>query len=241
MVTRDFLQGRRGRQLTEKEKMALEGVVGPPFQIPRRTVVVRRGEPVTRSTFLVDGFMCRYIDDAEGARQFVSLETAGDFVDQHGYPLGYLDHGIATLSDCRVVTASHDDLTRLVETYPHLGRMLWFSTLTDAAMHREWIFRVGRLSADARVAHLFCETHARLAAVGRVADSTFDWPLTQQDLAEATGLTPVHVNRMLRTLRESGALVVRDRKAHILDLAMLGRIAQFDPAYLYLGDHSRTP
>jgi CRP-like cAMP-binding protein len=108
-------------------------------------------------------------------------------------------------------------------------------------MHREWIFRMGRFDAEARVAHLFCETHARLVPVGLVKEDGFDWPLTQQDLAEATGLTSVHVNRTLRSLREAGALKVAGRRATIGDLALLQRIGQFDPGYLYLGNEPQTP
>ncbi|MGJ3626098.1 Crp/Fnr family transcriptional regulator [Sphingomonas sp. MMS24-JH45] len=106
--------------------------------------------------------------------------------------------------------------------------------LLDAALHREWIFRIGRLDALGRVGHLLCETHARLAATGRARDGIFEWPLTQQDTGEACGLTAVHVNRTLRRLREDGLAEIIRGSARILDLPRLARLAEFDPDYLYL-------
>jgi CRP-like cAMP-binding protein len=185
--------------------------------------------------------MCRYLDADDGERQYVSLETAGDFVDLHGYPLQKLDHDIATLSECQVAFAPHQKLTELIERFPHVGRVLWYSTLLDAAMHREWIFRLGRLDAGGRVAHLLCETYARLDAVGLVTDGAFDWPLTQQDLGEACGLTAVHVNRVLRVLREQKCAEVVDRKVKVLDFGRLATIGEFVPDYLYFDDDAIIP
>ena len=93
------------------------------------------------------------------------------------------------------------------------GRLMWFSTLLDAALHREWIFRIGRLEAIGRIAHLLCETNARLAAVGLAADGRFEFPLTQADIGEACGLTSVHVNRTMRRLRETGLAEIGNREA----------------------------
>ncbi|WP_137787782.1 Crp/Fnr family transcriptional regulator [Sphingomonas sp. 3P27F8] len=241
MISEHFLQGRRRSQLSDQEKLAIEEMLSPPVTIPRRTTIIRRGEEVSRSTFLISGFMCRYIDDRNGFRQFLSLQTPGDFVDLHGYPLQRLDHEITTLSECRVAYAPHHKITAVLERFPHLGRMLWFATVVDAALHREWIFRLGRLDAAGRVAHFLCETCTRLAAVGCVTDGAFDWPLIQQDLAEATGLTSVHVNRVLRQLRQSGWLDVSGRRIAILDFERLAALGEFSDDYLYLGDTPQTP
>jgi CRP-like cAMP-binding protein len=203
--------------------------------------VTSRGDVVTRSTFLISGFMSRYMDGADGHRQLVSIQTPGDFVDLHGYPLQRLDHDIATLSECQVAYAPHDKLTALIERFPHLGRVLWFSTLLDAAMHREWIFRLGRLDAVGRVAHMLCETYVRLDSVGLVENHSFAWPLTQQDLGEACGLTSVHVNRTLRVLREAGMVEVSDRMVTMMDFDRLATTGEFLPDYLYLDDDMRTP
>ncbi|WP_375398990.1 Crp/Fnr family transcriptional regulator [uncultured Sphingomonas sp.] len=241
MLTDNFLRGRRRQELSDIERRTLEDVMSAPVTLPRRQTVTHRGDVVTKSTFLVSGFMCRYMDGANGLRQLVSVQTPGDFVDLHGYPLQRLDHDIATLGECTVAYAPHDKLTELMERFPHLGRVLWFSTLLDAAMHREWIFRLGRLDANGRVAHMLCETYARLDAVGLVTDGSFAWPLTQQDLAEACGLTAVHVNRTLRVLREAGMVEVSDRVVNMLDWNRLATTAEFQADYLYFDDHVRTP
>lgn len=241
MLSDNFLRGRRRRELSDEEKEAIESVLTAPITLPRRKVMISRGDVATRSTFLISGFMCRYMDGADGHRQLVSVQTPGDFVDLHAYPLQRLDHDIATLSECTVAYAPHDKLTQIIERLPHLGRVLWFSTLLDAAMHREWIFRLGRLDAVGRVAHMLCETYARLNAVGLVEDNAFAWPLTQQDLGEACGLTSVHVNRTLRVLREAGMVEVSDRIVTMLDFDRLASTGEFLPDYLYFDNHTRTP
>ena len=242
MLTEYFLKNRRQQELSDEERAGLESILTAPVTLPKRKVVTSRGDVVSRSTFLISGFMCRYMDGSDGHRQLVSVQTPGDFVDLHGYPLQRLDHDIATISECQVAYAPHDKLTELVERMPHLGRVLWFSTLLDAAMHREWIFRLGRLDAVGRVAHMLCETYARLTAVGLVENGTFAWPLTQQDLGEACGLTSVHVNRTLRVLREAGMVEVSDRLVTMMDFDRLAHTGEFQPDYLYFEeDHVRTP
>lgn len=237
----DFLRGRRRRELSEEEGAALEAALSGPVNLPARRTIVRRGEPVGHSTMLISGFMCRYMDARDGYRQLVSVHVAGDFIDLHGYPLGKLDHDLATLTDCVVATVEHERLAELVGGYPHLARMMWFATLLDAAMHREWIFRLGRLEATGRLAHFLCETYTRLAIVGLAAGGRFDFPLTQQDLGEACGLTSVHINRTVRRLREAGLAEVANREVRILDFAKLAAIGEFNSDYLYLDDCTVTP
>lgn len=230
----DFLRGRRGHELSPEESAALNQALSDPVELPARQTVVRRGEPVEHSTLLLSGFMCRYMDARDGYRQLVSVHVAGDFIDLHGYPLRRLDHDLATLTDCVVATVAHERLTELVGKFPNLGRLMWFATLLDSAMHREWIFRLGRLEAAGRLAHLLCETYTRLAAVGQAADNRFDFPLTQQDLGEACGLTSVHINRTVRRLREAGLAEVTNREVRILNFPALAAMGEFNSDYLYL-------
>ena len=237
MLTRRFLLGRTREALSDEERKALENAVMSVRQIAARTTVVRRGEPVTQSCLLLEGFMCRYLDDRQGHRQLVSVHVAGDFVDLHGFPMKRLDHDIATLGPCTVAMVDHRTLAALQERFPRLTRWLWFSTLLDAAIHREWIFRLGRLGAEGRVAHFFCELNARLEMVELAADGRFTIPATQADLAEACGITGVHANRVLRVMRERGLATFRSGEVHILDAKRLAQLAEFDPIYLY-GEHS---
>ena len=240
MTTERFLLG-RGREMVPAEDLAaLEAAVTGVHDVPPRAILSRRGEPVLSSTLLVDGFVCRYMDDREGRRQLVALHVPGDFIDLHGFTMRVLDHDIVTLSTARVATVSHEALTEITATRARLTRLLWFSTLLDAAMHREWIFRLGRLSAEGRVAHLFCEVEARLAMVGLSEEGRFMLPLIQADLGEACGMTGVHANRTLRRLREDGLLTFAGGRVEILDRKRLTRLAEFDPIYLY-GGNGWTP
>src|SRR5687768_11739190 len=123
---------------------------------PGRTII-RSGTTLSASTLLVEGIVCRYKDLADGQRQIMELHVAGDFVDLHGFLLKQLDHNVGAMTPIRVASVPHDALRGITETHPHLGRMLWFSTLLDAAIHREKILSIGRRSALARIAHIFCE------------------------------------------------------------------------------------
>lgn len=241
MKTENFLKGRRRHELSREERAALEDIMLDVQSVPARTTIVRRGDVLTQSTLLLSGMMCRYMDARDGQRQLLGMHVAGDFVDLHGYPLQRLDHDVATISAVEIATVPHAKITTLIEKFPHLGRLLWFSTMLDAAVHREWIFRLGRLDALGRVAHFLSELHARLEVVGKATGGRFDFPLTQQDLGEACGLTNVHVNRTLRRLREDGLVTIGDRVATIHDRVALATIGEFSPDYLYLANGERTP
>jgi CRP-like cAMP-binding protein len=119
---------------------------------------------------------------------------------------------------------------------PELAKLVWFSTLLDAAMHREWIFRLGRLNAMARVGHFFCEIEAKLRAVGLSDGASFELAMTQNDLGEACGITPVHMNRMLRMSKEGGLLQMRAGQVQLLDRPGLARLSEFDPSYLFIDE-----
>ena len=237
MLTNRFLLGRTRDALSTEERRVLEGAVSAVRSVPARTPLMRRGELMNHSTILVDGFACRYLDDREGYRQLVSMHVPGDFVDLAAFPMKRLDHDIATLGPCTVATMEHRTLADIQVKHPRLTRWLWFSTLLDGAIHREWIFRLGRLGAEGRVAHFFCELHARLEMIGLAADCRFQLPATQADVAEACGITGVHVNRVLRLLRERELATFRSGEVHILDHLRLRALAEFDPVYLY-GEHS---
>lgn len=234
MIFDDFLRQRRRNQLSQDDLAALEAAVSEVRTTPGRRTLAEKGAPITSSTYLIEGIICRYMDDRDGARQLVAVHVPGDFVDLHGYSLKRLDHDVATITTCKIACVPHGALDQIVATRPNLAKMLWFSTLLDAAMHREWIFRLGRLDAIARVGHFFCEIEAKLRAVGRSDGSTFLLPLTQADLSEACGMTPVHMNRMLRELKEKGLMEVRRDMVIMTDRPSLMRLCEFDPSYLFI-------
>lgn len=239
MFTDRFLRRRR-ETLTDAERAVLEASVAKTATIEPRKLVVEAGAPLTQSTLLVEGHMCRYIDDRNGFRQLVAIHVPGDFVDLHGYPLQRLDHDVATLTATTVAIVPHRSLDAIIERYPVLARKLWYSTMIDAAVHRAWLFRLGRLDAGGRIAHFLCEMSMRLEAVGLSDGQRFTLGLTQSDIAEICGLTSVHTNRVLRTLREENIAIFRSSRVEILDPQRLRRLGQFDPGYLYLDDEAWT-
>ncbi|RKE53428.1 MULTISPECIES: Crp/Fnr family transcriptional regulator [unclassified Sphingomonas] len=233
MISEKFLMGRGRHELSNEEKQVLEDGIESVRQVPGRKQIVRAGDLIETSTLLIEGFVCRYMDDREGQRQLVAVHVPGDFVDLHAFPMKRLDHDIATLGPVKIACFEHRTLQSITERYPHLTQKLWFSTLLDAAMHREWIFRLGRLGAEGRIAHLFCELNARLEMIGMAAEGRYMLPMTQPDLAEATGLTGVHVNRVLRALREKNLLTFKAGEVNIVDPKALAAVAEFEPQYLY--------
>lgn len=233
MLTENFLRGRRRDRLSVEELHVIEDSIVEVRQLPARKTILKAGDKPDFSIFLIEGFICRYMDANDGKRQLVALQIPGDFVDLHAFPLTYLDHDNATITPCTVGIVPHDRLRMIQNDMPHLTHMLWFSTLLDAAMHREWIFRMGRLNAIGRLAHFLAETEHRLRAINRVQDGRFLLPLVQIDLAEATGMTPIHLNRCIRDLRKERVAEVRAGEVQILNQAELWRLGEFEPAYLF--------
>jgi len=234
MIDLHILKLRARHPVSAEEEQAVRNVVSHVETVPAARTLVRAGQPLEHSTLLLDGLLCRYKDLKSGARQITELHIAGDFADLHGFTLKSLDHNLGTLTDCTIASVPHQALAEITERFPHLARLYWFSTNLDAAIHREWEVSLGRRTALSRLAHLFCELYIRLGIVKLTQTNGYPLPLTQTDLAECLGLTPVHVNRTLRQLRETGLVEFRDRQVIIRDLPGLRRVAEFDDRYLYL-------
>lgn len=234
MFTQRFLTNKRGVSLEPQERAALEQAICEVRNLAPRTTLVRAGEALHVSTLLLDGIMSRYMDDRNGLRQLVAVHVPGDFLDLHAFPLKVLDHDVATMTAATVAIIPHAALDAICAEMPDLARKLWFSTLIDAAIHRAWLFRLGRLDAVGRVAHFLCETNARLVSAELSDGHRFALGLTQSDLAEICGLTSVHVNRVLRQLRGERLCVFRSSLVEIPDPDKLAARAQFKPDYLYI-------
>lgn len=239
MIDSALLKLRQRDHIGPDEEQALRDATNEAQTAAARTTIIREGEILNSSTLLLDGIMCRYKDLRNGERQISALHVAGDFVDLHSFTLRKLDHNIMALTRCRFVTVAHSGLKRITENFPHLTRVFWFATNLDAAIHREWELSLGRRQAISKVAHLFCEMHVRLQIVGLASDDGYDLGLTQNDLAECVGLTPVHVNRTLKELRTGELVSFRSGRVTIHDPEGLKRIGEFDPAYLYLDHEER--
>jgi CRP-like cAMP-binding protein len=225
--------------LSGEEEAVLRDAVVEVRELPASKVVVRAGATVGHSTLLFDGLSCRYKDLVDGQRQIMELHVSGDFLDLHSFLLKQLDHSVGSITRVRVGIVPHEKLRAISESHPHLTRMLWFSTLLDSAVHREKILSIGRRDALARIAHLLCELYVRLETVGLASDHRYELELTQSDLADASGLTSVHVNRMLKTLRDDELLTFRGNEVVIHDWKGLTRRAEWDPDYLHLDRQPR--
>jgi CRP-like cAMP-binding protein len=235
-----FLAKLRARdEVSAAEEAALRGLVTEVRTVPDRTVFIKREQELNVSTLLLEGWMGRARDLRAGHRQITELHVAGDFADLHSFTLKRLDHDIITLSPCRIGVVPHENLRKITENQPHLTRLLWLMTNIDAAIHREWAVSVGRRSAAARIAHLMCELLVKLQVVGRAGEDDYDFPLSQAEVSECLGLTPVHTNRTLQELRRRGLIELERGRLTILDLAAVKKLGEFDPMYLYVERRSR--
>ena len=239
MIERHLMKLRLRDEISAEEEAAIRSAISEYRDYAADKTFAKRGVDIHECTLLLDGLMCRYKDLREGQRQVTELHVAGDFADLHSFTLKRLDHHLMTLTPCRVALVPHDNLKAITEAFPHLTRVYWFATNLDAAIHREWELSLGRRSAIARTAHLFCELHVRLGLVGLAQGLEYDLSLTQAELSECLGLTSVHINRTLKELREAGLVEFRGHRVRIADLPGLRQVAEFDPAYLYLEKRPR--
>ncbi|MGN6535616.1 MAG: Crp/Fnr family transcriptional regulator [Mesorhizobium sp.] len=186
------------------------------------------------SCMVLRGFAARSHYLRDGGRQITALHVAGDFVDLHAYLLKVMDHGVAAIGPCEVGFTSYEGIRRVTEQSPHLGRLLWLSTVIDGAIQRAWITCIGRLPTEQRMAHFFCEIYLRLEAAGIVSDYQYALPLTQTQLADLLGLSVVHINRRLQDLRSTGLVEWKGGIVVIRNFEALAELAEFDPTYLSL-------
>ena len=225
--------------ISAQEEQAVRGLVSQVVDVPQDRTVIRHGEELNQSMMLLSGWLARAKDLPSGQRQLAELHVAGDFADLHSFTLKRLDHDVISITRCRIALVPHERLKELTERFPHLARVYWLMTNIDAAIQREWTLSLGRRSAIARMAELFCELNVRLGIVGLSHDNSFDFPLTQAELGECLGLTSVHVNRTLQELRRRDLVEFHSRRVAIKDLRALEQMAEFDPGYLYIGKRPR--
>ena len=239
MIEKLLMRLRARDHVGPDEERALLGAIADTAIAPADRTIIRAGEELDHCVLLLEGLLCRYKDLRNGERQIMELHVPGDFADLHSFTLKRLDHNVMALTPCRLAFAPHERLEAISREHPHLTRLLWFSTNLDAAIHREWVLSLGRRTASARIAHLFCELHVRLDMVGLADGLEYRLDLTQADLAECMGLTSVHVNRTLKDLREQGLVSFKGGTVRIDDLSGLRHVAEFDPGYLYLDRRPR--
>jgi CRP-like cAMP-binding protein len=211
---------------------ALEELCRQPRDIGAKTCLTRDGDEMHAFPVILSGWAARYQILSNGARQITRLLLPGDAYAFDGAPGGVAIEEVVTLSPCKIVTISFADMRRLIDRFPAIGEAMRAYGGMENAVLASWVVNVGRRDALERMAHLICETHYRLALVDAHQGQRIDFPLTQDDLADALGLTPVHINRKLQQLRQDGLITLRSRQLTIHDLRSLRQIAGFDPSYL---------
>lgn len=221
-------------ELTHSEVEILENLPMQVRALPRQHDIIREGERPTQSCALLEGWLYRYRVIPDGSRQIMSFHIAGEIPDLHSLHVAVMDHSVATLTPCLVAFLAHEHLENLTARHPRIAMALWRDTLIDAGIFREWMVGIGRRLAFGRIAHLFCEMYRRLQIVGLAENGRMTWPVTQIDLADATSMTAVHVNRTLREMRRRGLVTVQDGMLIIHDWPALVEAADFDPTYLHL-------
>jgi CRP-like cAMP-binding protein len=191
------------------------------------------GDRIEQCCMLADGYLMRHKVGAEGKRQIVSWHVPGDMPDLYSLHLNPIDHNITTLGPAVVGYIAHDALNEMLGNSASLTHIFWRETLVDAAIFREWVVSLGKRGALARIAHMLCELLARLRMVGLASGNSFVFPASQTDIADATGMTPVHANRMIQQLRAKGLVTWDGASISIADPAALAALADFDDAYLH--------
>jgi CRP-like cAMP-binding protein len=197
--------------------------------------ILREGEPPKRHcSFVVSGLAFRQKLTADGARQIVSIHMTGDFLDLQHLFLNRADHSVQALTRIECAEIEREALQEVVLRHPAIGRAMWVDALVDASIFREWVLNVGRRDARARVAHLLCEVALRMEAAGIAEHHRYELPMTQEQLGDAVGLTPVHVNRTLKVLTEEG-LIHRDKRyIRFENWEKIRAAADFSALYLHL-------
>jgi CRP-like cAMP-binding protein len=223
----------RRSPLEEGDRNALLSLPHSVKKLAAGAHIVRDGDSVDHCSLLLSGFAYRYKLTGEGGRQIISLHIAAEFLDLQNSLLGVADHSVQMLTDAEIALIPSSVLQELALQRPGIARALWIDTLIDASIFREWVVNVGRRDSRARVAHILCEFSLRLEAAGLASNHRYELPMTQEQLADAVGLTSVHVNRVLKQLGEEG-LIRRDRRSiTIEDWNRMRAAGDFNERYLH--------
>jgi len=221
-------------KLSEAEKITLRAAITSHRRHLSDQISITGTSPVEGLIVILEGFACRYKLLGIGRRQILGYLVPGDICGLRVGALARAQCCIGTLGPTETAVLAPERILSAPDRYPNLARALWCSMLAEESMAREWITNVGQRTAYERVAHLFCEMFVRLQRVGLTENNHAGLPFTQRDLADASSLSSVHVNRVLRQLRLDGLMTFRRGELSVPNLSALREVAGFDPAYLHL-------
>jgi len=212
-------------------------VLGLPFRLRKLdsgSYLLREGDLPAHCSVLVEGYAFRQKVTGDGSRQIIAMCIPGDAVDLQNMFMDMSDHAVQMLTRGVVADIPRDALQELVLTRPAIGGAIIQTSLVESSILREWVVNVGRRDAKERIAHILCEFAVRLEARGLASAEGFELPMTQEQLADATGLTPVHVNRVLKAIEADGLITRKRRNIHFVDWRMLQEVADFSRRYLHI-------
>ena len=202
-------------------------------RIGTRVDLIREGDRPGAMFVILEGWACRYKILPGGTRQVLAFLMPGDACDLNVGLLAEMDHSIQTITPALVATVARATMDAMMAAHPNVARAMQIAQLVDAAPMRAWLISMGRRSSTERVAHLMCELYLRARISGVISEAELEVPLSQLLLADALGMTPVHLNRVLKALRQTGAMDLKRGKLIIADPVKLVRIAGFDENYLH--------
>ena len=219
--------------LTSEEQQAVLDLPGQAEQVRANEDFVSLGERVDHSCLMVAGIVGRFDQNGEGIRQITAMHLPGDMCDLYSVVQPVPTSALQALSVATILRIPHTAIRSVAAHYPAVAEALWRDCMVDASILCEWVVNVGRRDARMRIAHLLCEMANRLGAMtSGMDDIVFDLPVTQTQLADATALTPVHVNRTLQALRAQGLVNWHQRVVRLPRLQALKEVAEFDSDYL---------
>ena len=219
--------------LDADDRARLSQLTARPRHVPAKEDIVCDGEPPNDVQVVMEGFACRYKLLPGGRRSITAFLMPGDICNVDAAILDRMDHAIGTLTSCAVVDISRTAIDALTRSHPNIAHALRWSTLVDEATLREWLANMGQRTSDHQMAHLLCELRRRLLAVGLAEPHALRLPVTQEELADALGISTVHVNRVLQQLRDADLVRVQGRLFTFPDPVKLEQFAEFDPDYLH--------
>jgi CRP-like cAMP-binding protein len=225
----------RQAELCDADREAFRQIPIVRKKFSRDAYLVREGEPTKSCMLLLSGFAFRQKLLTDGNRQIISFHIPGEFVDLQHVLLPEADHNVQCLREVEVAVVAKAALLEVMAARPAIARATWMDTQIDASIFREWVVNVGRRDALSRIAHLLCELALRLRAAGQGDELTSHFPITQEQLADATGLTPVHTNRTVQELRRRGLITLTARQLTVLDWPGLADVGDFSERYLHHG------
>jgi CRP-like cAMP-binding protein len=224
------------RPLDPDDQDALRALPHRVIQYRPHEYIVRESDTPQSACLMISGFSFRHKCAGNGGRQIFSIHMKGDLADLQNSLLGTADHNLQALTHVEAAMIPVEAIQTIAFTRPAIGRAMWYETLVDASIFREWNLNVGRRDARTRAAHMLCEFALRLEAAGLGERCDYELPMTQEQLADALGLTSVHTNRTLMGLGGDGLIERRQRSVKIVDWPGLAQVGDFDPAYLHLND-----